>query len=185
MKTAFQLILIISLLVVSPSVAGAQAPPTDLNQVLINESLKAVLGQHGPVQWNGIAISDGQKSAIENELKQLRKVPDTLYVGTVETPGGIRRIIPDEAPSRSETFSFLLYLDQNDEILDVDVLKYRESYGYEIDYKYFRKQFKGVSRPDRIIFGRTIQNISGATISARSITHAVHDLLTIYQQVGG
>ncbi|MDX1671303.1 MAG: FMN-binding protein [Balneolaceae bacterium] len=163
----------------------AQTSPTSLNQVLIRESMQAVLGEHGPVRWKTIPIPDEQRAMLDRELKQLKKVPDTLYVGTVETPGGIRRIIPDEAPSRSETFSFLLYLDEQSEILDVDVLKYRENYGYEIDYKYFRKQFKGVSRPDRIIFGRTIQNISGATISARSITHAVHDLLTIYQRVGG
>lgn len=143
--------------------------------------MKEVLGSYQNLQWSTVSLSDLSEEKLN--LKQRKSLPDTLHVGQVQTDKGARWIIPDIAPSKSEVFSFVLYLDNKKEVVDVDVLDYRESYGYEIDYPFFRAQFQGKSDPGEVKFGRSIQNISGATISARSITHAVHDLLSILNKV--
>lgn len=161
--------------------ASAQVAPDRLQSSLLKKSLKGVLGTEDQVSWQTIALDDSTQQAIEGQLKQIKHAPDTLYVGHLSTDQGDYLLIPDIAPSRSEVFSFVLYLDSSLEIYDVDVLAYRENYGYEIDFPMFRNQYKGKSKPGDVIFGRTIQNISGATISARSLTQAVHDLLAIIQ----
>lgn len=162
----------------------AQVAPDSLSTARIQESIKAVLGGNHSVTWTPYALSEADEKAIRPELNGTALLPDTLYVGRVSTEKGPRFIIPDAAPSKSKTFSLLLYLDETGAVLDVDVLKYRENYGYEVDYPMFRRQFRGKAQPGEVQFRRSIQNISGATISARSMTHAVHDLLIVVKRVG-
>lgn len=161
--------------------AYGQVAPSEIDGKLLQESIDAVLGSSRPVTWQTISLSGIDQDKLR--LRQRKTLPDTLYIGRLKTDDGIRWIIPDIAPSKSETYSLLLYLDEEKKIVDVDVLKYRESYGNEIDYSFFRRQFHGKSKPKEIRFGRSIQNISGATISARSMTYAVHDLLSIVNTI--
>lgn len=169
------------LLVSAVGNANGQATPSEISSNMLMKSMEEVLGSYQDPEWKAIGLGGLDEETLQ--LKQTKTLPDSLYVGRVSTGDGVRWIIPDIAPSKSELFSFILYLDENKKILDVDVLTYRESYGYEIDYPFFRAQFKGMSQPDDIRFGRSVQNISGATISARSITYAVHDLLSILNHV--
>lgn len=181
MKKSFFLLTIATVLAVLPS--KAQVPPAAIEASLLKESQKAVLGSEAKIEWKRIPIDTVQQEKLQDKMKMKLQVPDTLYIGSVTSGGSNYWIIPDIAPSRSEKFSYLLYLNSEKEIEDVDVLEYRENYGYEIDYSFFRKQFHGKSKADQIRFGRTIQNISGATISARSLTYSVSDLMHIVQVV--
>ncbi len=172
------------LLVMWPTWVAAQVAPEAVGAAQLQASVRAVLGTEAPVAWTAVPLDAALRERLTPELKRRRPLPDTLFLGRIDTPDGPRYLIPDEAPSRSETFSFVLYLDEEGGIVDVDVLQYRENYGAEIDYPVFRRQFHGRKRPGEVRFRRTIQNISGATISARSITHAVHDLLILVGAVG-
>lgn len=174
---------VVALLFSGPA-ALAQVAPDALSAPLLRESVEAVLGPGRDVTWKAVPLSAQDRAALRPKLKNTLNLPDTLYVGRVQTDEGMRYLIPDTAPSKSETFSYVLYLDDTGAIVDVDVLKYRENYGYEIDYPLFRRQFHGKKKPKALIFQRTIQNISGATISARSLTYAVRDLLTLVRYLG-
>ena len=57
------------------------------------------------------------------------------------------------------------------------LLIYREDYGAEIGSKRWLKQFNGLKSEDTIQYGNEIVAISGATISARSFTIAINNLL--------
>ena len=57
------------------------------------------------------------------------------------------------------------------------VLIYREEYGGEIGSKRWLKQFNGKSGESEIKFPQDITPISGATISVRSMTNAINDVL--------
>lgn len=177
----------ISILIFCLSLIGfssrAQVRPNAIPQKLISKSIRAVLGTKQSPNWQTIEVTDSTRRSLEGQLKIKGQVPDTLHIGLIQAEGAKNYIIPDIAPSRSEKFSYVLYIDSAHEIVGVDVLQYRENYGNEIDYPFFRKQFYGKRQADEIIFGRTIQNISGATISARSITYSVHDLMLILNQI--
>ena len=55
-------------------------------------------------------------------------------------------------------------------IRSVEILVYRESQGSEVQDPKFLKQFEGKVLADPIRPGKDIQNISGATLSVRSVS---------------
>lgn len=62
-------------------------------------------------------------------------------------------------------------------VRDVSVLAYRESRGGEVKRKRFLSQYRGKSTKDPIDVDRDIINISGATISVRSLNAGVKRVL--------
>jgi len=82
-----------------------------------------------------------------------------------------------KAPSKTDQFDYLILLDNNLTIVKATVLMYREEYGGEIGSKRWLKQFIGKTQNDELKYGENIIAISGATISVRSMTSAVNDLL--------
>jgi len=161
-------------------ICRAQINPAGLPEPLINKSVNEVLGSGQQIKWRPYRISGPAKDSLAGHFKVKKNLPDSVYIGTVSTQSKTVYLIPDRARSKSEWFTYVLYVNEDGSIRDVDVLQYRENYGYQIDYPMFRHQFTGKRDPGKIIFGRTIHNISGATISARSLTYSVHDLLSLF-----
>jgi hypothetical protein len=83
----------------------------------------------------------------------------------------------DKAASKTDEFDYLILLDKNLIIAKTKVLVYREDYGGEIGSKRWLKQFIGKSSSDSIQYEKDIIPISGATISALSMTKAVNSFL--------
>ena len=82
------------------------------------------------------------------------------------------------AASKTANFDYLVLFDSDLIIIKSKVLIYREEYGGEIGSKRWLKQFNGKSlASDEIIYGDNIVPISGATISVRSMTNSMNDLL--------
>lgn len=62
----------------------------------------------------------------------------------------------------------------------VEVMDYRETYGYEIRNPAWRRQFAGKRHDDALKLGGDIQNITGATLSCRDVTNGVKRLLAMH-----
>ena len=82
-----------------------------------------------------------------------------------------------QAPSKTAQFDYVVLLDKELVILKAKVLIYREDYGGEIGSKRWLKQFIGKTHSDELKYGDNIMAISGATISVRSMTTAMNNLL--------
>jgi Na+-translocating ferredoxin:NAD+ oxidoreductase RnfG subunit len=82
-----------------------------------------------------------------------------------------------KAPSKTDEFDYLILFDKEFIIIKSKVLVYREDYGGEIGSKRWLKQFIGKSKKDDLRYNDNIVAISGATISVRSMTNAVNDVL--------
>ena len=82
-----------------------------------------------------------------------------------------------KAPSKTDEFDYLVLLDKNLTVLKAKVLIYREDYGGEIGSKRWLKQFIGKTQNDQLKYQEDIVAISGATISVRSITSAMDNLM--------
>ena len=82
------------------------------------------------------------------------------------------------AEAKVSTFDFLVLFDTDLIIEKTKVLIYREEYGGEISSNRWLKQFTGASTASpELIYNKDILPISGATISVRSMTQAINNLL--------
>ncbi|RKE92186.1 FMN-binding protein [Ichthyenterobacterium magnum] len=82
-----------------------------------------------------------------------------------------------KAASKTDNFDYLVLLDKDLIVIKAKVLVYREDYGGEIGSKRWLKQFIGKTQNDELRYQDNIIAISGATISVRSMTNAMNDLL--------
>ena len=83
----------------------------------------------------------------------------------------------DQAPSKTAQFDYLIIFDNQLKVKHSKVLIYREEYGGEIGSRRWLKQFLGMTGTDRVDYETNIDGIAGATISVRSMTNAMDDLL--------
>ncbi|BAX79006.1 FMN-binding protein [Labilibaculum antarcticum] len=74
---------------------------------------------------------------------------------------------------RNDFFDYMVVFNEKLEIQKVVVLIYRSSYGGEIMAKSWLKQFIGKVKGEEMEFGKDIDGISGATISAPSMAKGV------------
>lgn len=82
-----------------------------------------------------------------------------------------------EAPSMKRKFDYTILFNTDLTIKKSKVLIYREDYGQQIGSQRWLKQFIGLSEKDKPTYGENIDAVSGATISASSMTNAVADVL--------
>ncbi len=80
----------------------------------------------------------------------------------------------EEYNGRFENFDFMVVFNPELSIIKVKVLQYRAEHGYEISSKNWLKQFKGPIQHRK--YGRDIDAISGATVSAQSITKNINEV---------
>ena len=83
----------------------------------------------------------------------------------------------DKALAKTTNFDYLVVFDKELIVIHSKILVYREEYGGEIGSKRWLKQFLGKTGGDRVDHESNIDGIAGATISVRSMTHAMDDLL--------
>lgn len=92
-----------------------------------------------------------------------------------------------QAPSMKDIFDYVVLFDPDLSIKKSKVLIYRENYGRQIGSQRWLKQFIGKKSGDPLTYGDNIDAISGATISAKSMTRAVTEVLesiAVLQQEG-
>jgi hypothetical protein len=77
---------------------------------------------------------------------------------------------------------YMLAVSPSGEILRLEILSYRESYGGEIRNASWRKQFHGLGPTTPPRFQREIANIGGATLSCRHVTEGVCRLLRLFAE---
>lgn len=139
-------------------------------QKKVDKEIKAVY-QVDNFAFNAIIISKTVAKALPStfgtdnffEIKSEEKILGYAYIS--------------KAPSKTAQYDYLVLLDKDLIVKKAKVLIYREEYGGEISSKRWLKQFIGKTDKDKLIYNDTIMTISGATISVRSMTTAMNNLL--------
>ena len=91
--------------------------------------------------------------------------------------------IEDEVLGKHELITWALALNADGSVRQVEILDYRETYGYQIRDARWREQFYGKKYGAAFKLNDDIKNISGATLSCRHITDGVKRLLSLYELV--
>ena len=85
--------------------------------------------------------------------------------------------VVERVVGKHEYITIGIGINSNGTVKQVEIMDYRESYGYEVREASWRAQFVGKSASSPLELGADIKNISGATLSSKHITDAVKRVL--------
>jgi Na+-translocating ferredoxin:NAD+ oxidoreductase RnfG subunit len=145
------------------------------------ESLKTYFGDSVEVVSHVFRFSEKEKLKLQQFQKSKTNI-DTINL-LICTSAGIRLGygVVDNVKGKSQPITYLTVIDTSGDVVDVNVLVYRESHGGEVQNESFRRQFRGMNAKSKIEIGRDIKSISGATISSRSVTGGVNNIIRIFE----
>lgn len=106
-----------------------------------------------------------------NDLKKY------IYVGRVNScrSGGCSNPAMTMNLEPTEYFDYLIVFDSKVSVQQVKVYNYQATHGQEVGNKGWLKQFKGYDGSRPLTVGKSIDAISGATVSVYSITDDIQD----------
>ena len=91
--------------------------------------------------------------------------------------------ILDNVKGKSMPITFLTIFNENEELINTAIIKYREAYGGEVKSKSWLNQFINYSDTSDYKIGNGISGISGATISVHSVSKGIHKLSLIIRDI--
>lgn len=91
--------------------------------------------------------------------------------------------IQDEVLGKHEFITWALALNADGSVRRIEIINYRETYGYEIRDEQWRAQFYGKQHGAPLKLDKDIKNVGGATLSCRHITDGVKRLLSFYELI--
>jgi Na+-transporting NADH:ubiquinone oxidoreductase subunit NqrC len=128
-----------------------------------------------------LRLTKEQVKAVEEASGVRVRVPDQ-QVWKAHADGRLLGwFIVDEVYGKHEFITYAVALNADGSVRQIEVLEYRETYGYEIRNPAWRRQFAGKRQGDALKLDTDIKNISGATLSCRHITDGVKRLLALHQ----
>ena len=123
-----------------------------------------------------VELTDEQREAIEDASGvDVRNRKEQVW--KVEGGGWL---IVDEVLGKHEFITYALGLDANGAVKQIEIMDYRETYGYEVRDAKWRAQFVGMTSHAMPKLGANVKNVSGATLSCRHVTDGVRRLLAFH-----
>ena len=126
-----------------------------------------------------VDLTPEQRKAIAKACDVRVRNPQ-LKVWKVEGGGWF---ILDEVIGKHEFITYAVGLTGDGAVKQIEVMDYRETYGYQIRDEKWRGQFAGKKHGAKFKLDADIKNISGATLSCRHITDGVKRLLATHDLV--
>lgn len=109
---------------------------------------------------------------------------DSIYILTCRNNDNVVGYgIMDNVKGKNQPITYMTIFDTLGDVLDVNILVYRESHGGEVQNESFRRQFRGKNSTSKLEVGKDIKSISGASISSRSITNGVKKIIKIFNSI--
>ena len=113
-------------------------------------------------------------------IKKQSGVPVRMKEPKIWRTSGGGVFILDEVLGKHELITYAVGINPGGSVRQIEIMDYRETYGYEIRNEKWRRQFIGKKNGDELKLDHDIKNISGATLSCRHITDGVKRVLAMY-----
>lgn len=146
----------------------------------VEQAQKLMFGKNAEFERNDLLLRSEDRSAIQEASGvQVNRFKQPLW--QVKEAGElVGYFIIDEVIGKHELITYAVALEPDGRVRSIEILDYRESYGYEIRTPAWRAQFIGKKHGDPVTLNKDIINISGATLSCRHISEGVKRLLATY-----
>lgn len=123
-----------------------------------------------------VTLTDAQRREIERRTGvNVRFLKIRLW----KVAGGGYFVV-DEVVGKHEFITYAIGLNADGSVKGIEIMDYRESYGYEIRNADWRAQFTGKTAAAPLVLEKDIRNVSGATLSCRHVTDGVNRVLATY-----
>lgn len=123
-------------------------------------------------------LSPDQRSRLEHDLGRRIDEDEVVVTHVFDASGAPRgHAVVSEEVGKYRPITFMVGVNADLTVRDVVVMAYRESRGGDVKRKRFLNQYRGKSARDPIDVNRDIINVSGATISVRSMNAGVKRVL--------
>jgi len=123
-----------------------------------------------------VVLSDAQARAIQDKSGVSVR---TRELRAWRVAGGGWFVV-DEVLGKHDFITYAVGLDAGGGVRGVEIMEYREPYGYQIRDPRWRAQFAGKKAGAPLVLDRDIRNISGATLSCRHVTDGIKRLLATH-----
>lgn len=147
------------------------------------DAAKLMFPKSDSIRSEVITITEAQKRLIEERIGW--HFPETTFdcfIGetkkTVDGWAFIQNTIGKHKP-----MTYMVGIDPDGEVTNVEILVFRESRGSEVRKKRFNYQYEGKTIDDPIRINRDVINISGATMSVRSMSAGVKRALVLADEL--
>ena len=147
------------------------------------EAAKLMFPRSDRIRHEQLSLTSAQKQIIENSIGwSFQETTFECYIG--ETNGKIDGwALIQHTIGKHKPITYMVGVDPQGEVSNVEVLVYRESRGSEVRTKRFNYQYEGKTQFDPIRINRDIINISGATMSVRSMSAGVKRALVLVNEM--
>ena len=146
------------------------------------DAVKIMLAKSERIRKEVIRLSQEKKDAIEQRIGW--KFPEEsfeLYIGeTGDRIDGYAMV--HNTIGKHKHMTYMVGVDNRGACKDVELLVFREAKGSEVRKKRFNAQYEGKTVSDPIRINKDIINITGATMSVRSISAGVKRVLVLVDE---
>ena len=147
------------------------------------EALKVAFPGVKKVKKKKVWLTDTQTAAIQKILGDQIKYNErrvTHYIGLNDAGQPVGAMTIGNEIGRSYPITFMVVINPNGTVKDVEIMVYREPHGWEVRFESFMSQFFGRDGGDPF---DNINNITGATLSVRSMTKGVKKAVAEFQVI--
>jgi hypothetical protein len=147
------------------------------------EAARLMFPDSEKIRYEVLTLTPDQKTLIEQRIKwQFPEEFFECFIG--ETDGKVDGwAIIQHTIGKHKPMTYMVGVDPDGEVMNVEVLVYRESRGSEVRKKRFNFQYEGKDVHDPIRINRDVINISGATMSVRSMSAGVKRALVLVDEL--
>ena len=147
-----------------------------------DEGVKTIFPRSERVRKDLIRLNPEKKSQIEERIGW--KFPEEafeVYVG--ETGARVDGYaVVQNTIGKHKPMTYMVGVDSQGSISDIELLVFREARGSEVRQKRFNSQYEGKTVLDPVRINKDIINISGATMSVRSMSAGIKRVLVLVDE---
>jgi hypothetical protein len=147
-----------------------------------DESLKIMFPKSEQVRKELIRLSPEKKALIEERIGW--KFPEEsfeVYIGETGTQTDGYAVVQNTI-GKHKPMTYMVGVDNKGLVSDIELLVFREARGSEVRQKRFNAQYEGKSVLDPVRINKDIINISGATMSVRSMSAGIKRVLVLIDE---
>lgn len=170
------------------ALAAVAAMPARAQEVLLSadQALREIFPEVARTTREVRALAAPAKQRLEKQLGRPIDEDSIAVTLVYDRDGALRGYaVVTEEIGKYRPITFMVGVTPDFTVRDVAVMVYRESRGGDVRRKRFLTQYRGKSTRDPIDLNRDIINISGATLSVRSMNAGVKRVLAEVQALYG